>query len=76
MPNPHRWTSRKFLLSVSTQLAALAVLFWPNHEAAIVEASQSVAALLVLVLSSLGYLKAEASIDSAAAGSGDPHKPS
>jgi hypothetical protein len=58
-----RWTSRKFLLSVSVQLTAVAVLLWPEHESAIVEASRSVSALLVLLLSGLGYVSAEASVD-------------
>ena len=61
--NPSRWTSRKFLLSLATQLTAIAVLLWPEHQSAIVEASQSVTALLVLLLSSLGYVSAEASLD-------------
>jgi len=58
-----RWTSRKFLLSLATQLTAIAVLIWPEHESAIVEASQSVTALVVLVLTTLGYVAAEASLD-------------
>lgn len=66
MPVQRRWTSRKFLLSLSTQVVALAVLFWPDHQDAIVEASQSITALVVLGLSTLGYLKAEASVDSSA----------
>lgn len=58
-----RWTSRKFLVSVSVQLTALGVLLWPEHESAIVEASRSVTALVVLLLSGLGYVTAEASLD-------------
>lgn len=58
-----RWTSRKFLLSLATQLTAIAVLLWPEHQSAIAQASESVAALLVLLLSSLGYVSAEASLD-------------
>lgn len=61
----NRWTSRKFLLSLSAQLTAVAVLLWPEHESAIVEASRSITALVVLVLASLGYVQAEASIDRA-----------
>ena len=59
----HRWTSRKFLMTLSVQVAAIAVLFWPEHEAAIVEASRAVTALIVLLLSTLGYVTAEASVD-------------
>jgi len=60
---PNRWTSRKFLLSLAAQLTALAVLFWPQHESAIVEAGRSITALLVLLGSAWGYVQAEASID-------------
>jgi hypothetical protein len=59
----NRWTSRKFLLSLVAQLAALSVLFWPEHESTIVEASRSIGALLVTLLSARGYLQAEASVD-------------
>ncbi|MEO1235552.1 MAG: hypothetical protein AAFX76_02060 [Planctomycetota bacterium] len=58
-----RWTSRKFLVSLSVQVTAVAVLMWPEHESAIVEASRSVTALVVLLLSGLGYVTAEASLD-------------
>lgn len=62
MHNP-RWTSRKFLLSLSVQVSAIAVLFWPEHESAIVESGRSITALIVMLLSGLGYVSAEASID-------------
>ena len=58
-----RWTSRKFIMAVSAQLTSLVVLMWPGHESAIVEASTSVASLLVILATSLGYVMAEASID-------------
>ena len=58
-----RWTSRKFLLSLSVQVSAIAVLLWPEHESAIVEASKSITALIVLLLSGLGYVTAESAID-------------
>ncbi len=67
----NRWTSRKFLLTLSVQVAAIAVLWWPEHEAAIVEASRSVTALVVLLLSGLGYVGAEASVDRDRGRSGD-----
>ena len=71
-----RWTSRKFLLSVSVQATAIAVLLWPQHESAIVEAGRSITALVVLLLSGLGYVSAEASIDrSGQASDQDPAKP-
>ncbi len=59
----HRWTSRKFLLSLSVQATAVAVLLWPEHESAIVEVGRSVTALVVMLLSGLGYVSAEASLD-------------
>ena len=60
---PTRFTSRKFLLTLAAQLTAIAVLLWPAHESAIVEASRSITSLLVLLLTALGYVSAEASID-------------
>ncbi len=58
-----RWMSRKFITSLAAQVAAVVVLLWPQHQPAIVQASESIAALLVLVLSALGYVHAEASVD-------------
>lgn len=66
-----RWTSRKFLVAVTTQLAALAVLIWPQRGDAILAAGQSVAALLVMLLSGMGYVSAEASVDRAGQKGGD-----
>ncbi len=63
MDLPNRWLSRKFLVSFLTQLAAVLVLMWPEHAAAIDEAATSVAALVVLGLTSLGYVTAEAAVD-------------
>ena len=71
-----RWTSRKFLLSLSTQIVAIAVLLWPEHESVIVQAAQSITALLVLALSTLGYVAAEASLDRAARSESDNDQPS
>ena len=62
-----RWMSRKFLVSLAAQVTAIAVLLWPEHESAIVEAGRSITALVVLGLASLGYLAAEASVDRARA---------
>jgi hypothetical protein len=58
-----RWTSRKFLLTVAAQATAVAVLLWPGHESAIVQASQSVMSLLLLMLTAAGYVRAEAALD-------------
>ncbi len=61
----HRFTSRKFLTTLAAQVAALLVLFWPEQRDSIVQAVEGVAALVVLGLSALGYVSAEASIDRA-----------
>ena len=60
---PVRWTSRKFLLSFSAQITALLVLLWPERGSEITEAAQVITALIVMLVSSLGYVHAEASID-------------
>ena len=67
LPPRSRWTSRKFLLSLAAQATAVAVLLFPQHESVIVETSRSVTALLVLLLTTLGYLGAEAAVDRAGA---------
>ena len=74
----NRWTSRKFILSAAAQVAALLVLLWPAHQSAIVEACRNGGALLVMLLSALGYVKAEAAIDcqgKSGSGSGDRAAP-
>jgi len=58
-----RWTSRKFIMTVSAQLTAMVVLLWPGQESAIVEASTSITSLLVVLATSLGYVASEAKID-------------
>ena len=60
-----RWTSRKFLTALIVELAALAALLWPQHEQQILQAAQGAAALVVMGLTALGYISAEASIDRA-----------
>ena len=64
-PPASRWASRKFLLSLGAQATAVAVLLFPEHESIIVETSRSITALVVLLLTTLGYLTAEASVDRA-----------
>lgn len=58
-----RWTSRKFLTTFIAQLAGLAVLFWPQHETIIHSLADSVAALAVVLVSTVTYVWSEASID-------------
>jgi hypothetical protein len=60
-----KWLSRKFVVSVAAQVTAIAVLIWPEHEQAISSAAESVTALVVLALASLGYVRMEGSLDRA-----------
>ncbi len=59
-----RISSRKFLTALAVQAAALAALFWPQHESAIGQAATRIAALAAMLLAALGYAKIEAAIDS------------
>ena len=59
-----RISSRKFLTALAVQAAALAALFWPQHESGISEAAIRIAALAAMLLAALGYAKIEAAIDS------------
>jgi hypothetical protein len=62
-----RWTSRKFILALAAELGALAVLIWPRHADAITGVVESLAALLVALLSALGYLTVEGAVEKARA---------
>lgn len=73
-PHP-RWTSRKFIMAVSAQLTSMIVLFWPGQESAIVEASTSITSLVVILVTSLGYVAAEASLDARNASASDQENP-
>jgi len=68
-----RYLSRKFILALAAQLTGLAVLVWPEHHEGIAAAIEAGAGLAIVLLSSLGYLAAESSVDRAAA-SGEPAK--
>lgn len=58
-----RFASRKFILALSAHLSGLAVLIWPQHSDGIAAMAESVTALLIVAMSSLGYIAAEASVD-------------
>lgn len=58
-----RWKSRKFLTTLATQVAAIAVLIWPDSADTITAGVESVTALIVMALTTLGYVTAEASVD-------------
>lgn len=60
-----RWKSRKFLTTLAAQIAAIAVLIWPDSADSIVAGVESVTALIVVSLTALGYVHAEASVDRA-----------
>ena len=62
-PFLQRISSRKFLTALAAQLAAVAALFWPQHESALATAAVRIAALAVLLLAAIGYGKIEAKAD-------------
>jgi hypothetical protein len=62
-------------MAVSAQLTSMVVLFWPGHESAIVEASTSITSLVVILVTSLGYVAAEASLDARNASASDQGNP-
>ncbi|QQE13581.1 hypothetical protein JD969_09020 [Planctomycetota bacterium] len=57
------WLSRKFIIAVSTQLTALLVLCFPAYESDVMQASQAITAMCVLVMTSLGYISVQGKID-------------
>ncbi len=65
-----RFASRKFIMALAAQVTGLLVLIWPAQEAGIAAAVEAVAALAVVILSSLGYVAAEASVDRAGRSAG------
>jgi hypothetical protein len=58
-----KWMSRKFIVSLVTQIGALMVLFWPEHESLIVQTTQCLGALAVTLLAGWGYLATEGALD-------------
>lgn len=58
-----RISSRKFMIALAAQIAAVAALFWPQHASALNEAIVRIAALLTLLLAALGYGRIEAAVD-------------
>ena len=58
-----RISSRKFLIALAAQLAAVAAVFWPQRGDAISDAAVKIAALAAMLLAALGYGKTEASLD-------------
>lgn len=61
-----RISSRKFLLALAAQVAAVVAIFAPTSENQIAEAAQRIAGLVVLLLAGLGYGVIEADVDKAA----------
>lgn len=61
-----RISSRKFLLALAAQVAAVIAIFVPAQENQIADAAQRVAGLAVLLLAGLGYGVIEADVDKAA----------
>jgi hypothetical protein len=62
-----RFTSRKFIVTFATQIAALLVLLFPDKQGLIESWMTTLVPLAVMLLSALGYVSAEASVDRAAA---------
>jgi drug/metabolite transporter (DMT)-like permease len=58
-----KWLSRKFIVAAVAQLAGIAMLIWPSQGDVIAGLAQSVAALVVVVLAALGYVKTEGQLD-------------
>ena len=58
-----RISSRKFLVALAVQVAAVAALFQPERAEAFHDAALRIAALITLLLAALGYAKIEAAID-------------
>lgn len=58
-----RISSRKFLIALMVQLAAVAALFQPEKAQWYQDAAVRVAALLTMLLAALGYGKIEAALD-------------
>lgn len=63
-----RLSSRKFLLALSVQVAAVAALFAPDHANALQDAAVRIASLAALLLAALGYGRIEAAVDAAGQG--------
>jgi len=61
-----RIASRKFLLALAAQIAAVVAVFWPASDNQIADAAQRIAGLVVLLLAALGYGTIEAGVDKAA----------
>jgi len=60
-----RWRSRKFLMALGTQVAAVLAIIFPEHQSAIQESTVSLVSLVVMALTTLGYLATEGAIDRA-----------
>ncbi len=67
-----RLSSRKFLLALAVQIAAVAALFAPDQQDAYHDAAVRIAALVTLLLAAMGYGKIEAGVDAAGQ---NPHPP-
>lgn len=66
-PILEKFTSRKFLVTLLAQIAGLLILFLPEHTDQINQGVNTFGALALMVLSAIGYLKAEGAVDAAKA---------
>ncbi|MCC7147146.1 MAG: hypothetical protein IT443_11930 [Phycisphaeraceae bacterium] len=60
-------TSRKFLLTLVSQITGILILMYPGHEDQITQVAANASGLLLVLLSTLGFIKYESSIDAARA---------
>ncbi len=65
-----RISSRKFLLALATQIAAVVAVFYPSAEDTVTTAAVRIAGLVALVLAGLGYGAIEAEVDKVKEGEG------
>ena len=69
-----RISSRKFLVALAVQCAAVAAFFAPHREGEFESAAVKIAALVTILLAGMGYGKIEAGIDAAAGGEKKPEQ--
>ncbi|MGA2265394.1 MAG: hypothetical protein ABSH10_03075 [Phycisphaerae bacterium] len=62
-----RISSRKFLVALAVQVAAVAALFWPNQQQQFNDAAVRISALAIMLLAALGYGQIESKTDASAA---------
>jgi hypothetical protein len=62
-----RISSRKFLVALMVQIAAVAAIAFPQHESQLSAAAVRIAALITMLLAAMGYGKIQAALDASGA---------